>query len=145
MSFSPDRGRPWVENRRVIEISGGKWHRVVMEASPTSSFIVAETEFLFQVLVVTLDAPAQFRDVDQRASAHARGQSGQPVFCGPRLSFRPFDQTPFLWSWGCPVIIAMRRADTYGGKRRSKVCDASLTLGYASPGAGGQTDRQFFR
>jgi hypothetical protein len=32
-----------------------------------------EAEFLFQVLTIALDAPTRFRDVDQRASAHARG------------------------------------------------------------------------
>ena len=41
---------------------GDTERRVMMEASPTSSFIMPEAEFLFQVLVIALDAPAQFRD-----------------------------------------------------------------------------------
>jgi hypothetical protein len=35
-----------------------------------------------------------------------------------RLSFGPFDQTPFLGPWRRPVIIAMCRADAYGGEAR---------------------------
>jgi hypothetical protein len=83
MSFRPDRRYPWVDNLGVIEISGGKWRRellrgkcgpldneeairgdtarrVVMETSPASSFIMPEAGFLFQILVIALDAPAQF-------------------------------------------------------------------------------------
>jgi hypothetical protein len=63
-----------------------------MEASPTSSFIMVETEFLFQVLVIALNASAQFRDVDQRASAHARGTIGSVTPCVP-TSGRP----PPVW------------------------------------------------
>ncbi len=37
---------------------------MVMEASPASSFVMAEPEFLFELLVVALDAPPEFRRVD---------------------------------------------------------------------------------
>ena len=40
---------------------------VMVEAAPTSPFEVAEPDLLLEVLVVALDAPAQFSDVDQLA------------------------------------------------------------------------------
>src|SRR3954464_2184711 len=117
----------------------------MMEASPTSPFIMPEAELLFEILVIALDAPSRFRDVDQRASAHTRGQGAEPVFRWFRLSFWPFDQTPFLRPWRCPVIIAMCRADAYGGEARCQRGIASLSPGHAAPGTGGQADRQFLR
>src|SRR6185437_12093511 len=77
-------------------------------------------------LIIALDAPTCFRDVDQRASAHARGQSGEPVFRGFRFAFWPFNQTPFLGPWRCPVIIAMCRADAYGGEARRQSDDTGM-------------------
>ena len=38
---------------------------MVVEAPPASPFIVTETDLLLQILIVTLDAPPEFRDVDQ--------------------------------------------------------------------------------
>jgi hypothetical protein len=117
----------------------------MLEASPTSSFIMPKAEFLFQILIVALDAPTRLRDVDQSAPARARGQSGEPVFRGLRLSFGPFDQTPFLGPWRRPVIIAMCRADAYGGEARRQGGVGSHSPGHAAPGTGGQTARQLLR
>jgi len=35
-----------------------------MKAAPTTAFIVSETEFLLEVLIVALDAPAQLGEID---------------------------------------------------------------------------------
>jgi len=37
----------------------------MMEATPTAPFVVAESEFLLEVLVVPFDPPAQFGAIDQ--------------------------------------------------------------------------------
>jgi hypothetical protein len=39
----------------------------MVEAAPAAPFVVAEPDLLLEVLVVALDAPAQFGDVDQSA------------------------------------------------------------------------------
>ena len=36
-----------------------------MKASPPAAFVVAEAKFLLEILVVALDAPAQFGGVDE--------------------------------------------------------------------------------
>jgi hypothetical protein len=161
MPFRPDRGRLSADNFRVIEISGGMRRvlllrgksgpldntecRVMLEASPTSSFIMPKAEFLFQILIVALDAPTRLRDVDQSAPARARGQSGEPVFRGFRLSFGPIDQTPFLRPGRCPIVIAMCGSNAYGGEARCQRGVGSLSPGHAAPGTGGQTARQLLR
>jgi hypothetical protein len=126
-------------------VGGDTERRAMMKSSPTSSFIMPEAEFLFQILVIALDTTAQFRDVDKSAPAQARGQGREPVFRGFRSSFRPFYQTPFLRPWRCPVIIAMRRAGAYGGEARRQGCVGSFSPGHAAPGTGGQIDRSLCR
>ena len=52
------------------QAAGGDAQRgMVVETSPASPFIVAEADLLFQVLIVTLDAPPEFRGVDQIGEA----------------------------------------------------------------------------
>jgi hypothetical protein len=45
---------------------GGDTERgVVVEAAPPAPFIIAEAEFLLELLIIVLDPPAQFGQVDQ--------------------------------------------------------------------------------
>jgi hypothetical protein len=87
MSLRPDLGFPLGGSLRVAElfermaarrrrrgksrpfgdqepVSCDAQHRVVVEAAPSTSFVVAEAEFLLEVLVVAFDAPAQLGQVD---------------------------------------------------------------------------------
>ena len=48
-----------------------------------------EAEFLFQLLVIALDPPTQFREIDQAIEGHVRGEGGQPVFGGLGLTLGP--------------------------------------------------------
>src|SRR6476646_3022669 len=59
---------------------------VMMEATPAPSFVVPEAEFLFQLLVIALDPPTQFREIDQAIEGHVRREGGQPVFGGLGLT-----------------------------------------------------------
>jgi hypothetical protein len=65
-----------------------------MKAVPAATFIVPKAEFLFEVLVITLDPPAQFGEIDQRTQAGVGGQGGEPVLGGLWLACGPFDQAP---------------------------------------------------
>ena len=38
-----------------------------MEAAPSAALVVAKTEFLLEVLIIALDAPAQLGEADQGA------------------------------------------------------------------------------
>ena len=50
---------------------------VVMEAAPTTPFKVAEPNLLLKLLIVALDAPAQFGDVDQPAERRCLSQGSR--------------------------------------------------------------------
>ena len=69
-------------------------HMVVMvEASPASSFEVAEPHFLLELLVVALNAPAHHGDVDEGVEGNVHRQRREPVFRQRRLALGPFDQS----------------------------------------------------
>jgi len=47
----------------------------MMEAAPAASFKMAEPDLLLEILVITLDAPAQFGEIDQARKADVLGAS----------------------------------------------------------------------
>ena len=57
---------------------------------------MCKTEFLFQLLVIALDAPAQLGQIDQSVERGILRDGGQPVFGGCGVGLWPFDQQPFL-------------------------------------------------
>ena len=78
-----------------------------MEAAPAAPFIVSQAQFLFELLVIALDAPAQFRQIDQALKGHIRRDGGQPVLGGLGLTLGPFDQQPFLIPRRGPPLVVM--------------------------------------
>src|SRR5260370_5134847 len=77
-------------------VSSDAQRGVVVEASPTSPFEVSKPELLFQLLIIALDAPAQFGQIDQAFEGDVRGQRREPIFGRFFLAFGPLDQQPFL-------------------------------------------------
>src|SRR6267378_3472664 len=67
-----------------------------MEALPASAFEVPEAEFLLELLVVALDAPAQLGQIDQARQGNVVGKGGEPILRRLLLGFRPFDQQPLF-------------------------------------------------
>src|ERR1700756_3681454 len=53
----------------------------MMEAPPSAALIVAEADFLFEFLIVALDARAQLGEVDESAERHALVDGCEPEFC----------------------------------------------------------------
>jgi hypothetical protein len=47
---------------------------VVVEAAPPTSFEVAEPHLLLELVIIALDAPAQFGDVDEAAESDVAWQ-----------------------------------------------------------------------
>ena len=58
---------------------------VVVEAPPTPAFKVSKPDLLLKLLIVALDAPAQFRCVDQITKGDVFRKGRKPVF--GRLAF----------------------------------------------------------
>src|SRR5215813_7675563 len=98
------------------EAVGGDAQRgVMMEATPASAFEVAQPEFLLELLVVALDAPAQLRNVDQTFEGDVGRQGREPVLGRLLLAFGPFDQEPFL----AVRLVTMGGAHAQAGKAGS--------------------------
>ncbi len=76
----------------------------MMESALASALIMARTEFLLEVLVIALNAPAQLGSVDQEFAAGIGGRGGQPVFGWLSFASGPFDQAPFLGLGGKPGL-----------------------------------------
>src|SRR5258707_697155 len=68
----------------------------MMKATPAASFIVPEPDFLLELLIIALDAPAQLGGIDQIAECDAARQSREPVLGRLLLALGPLDQQPFF-------------------------------------------------
>ena len=69
---------------------------MVVKTAPPAPFIIAEAEFLLELLIVALDPPSQLGEIDQTLKADLLRQCGKPIF--GRLSFAslPLDQQPLF-------------------------------------------------
>src|SRR4051794_36504698 len=97
-----------------------------MEAAPAAPLIVPEPEFLLELLVVALDAPAQLGKADETVEGDVHRQGREPVLRRLLLLRGPLDQQPFLWAGFAEGVIAMRRPDPQTGKARGEPIGRAL-------------------
>ncbi len=64
---------------------------VMVEAAPPAPFIITKAEFLFELLIIALDPPPQFCQVDQAIEGDILGQGGKPILGRLGFVFRPLD------------------------------------------------------
>ena len=83
---------------------------VVMEAAPPTPFKMAESKLLLKLLIVALDAPAQFGDVDQPAERDVFRKGREPVFGRLVLALGPLDQQPLFRSALGELVITAASA-----------------------------------
>ena len=114
-----------------------------MEAAPSASFIVAKPEFLLQFLIVALDPPAQFGEIDEIPQRHIGWQTGQPILRRFGFPVRPLDQTPFFRSGADTIVVTMRWPHPHRSKSRHQFGVAAFTPGDPMPLLFRQTQRQF--
>src|SRR3954451_17404355 len=79
----------------------------MVEAAPAASLVVSKTQFLFELLVVAFDPPAQLGQIDQAVEGHVRRDGGQPILGGFGIALGPFDQQSFLLPRRGPPLVAM--------------------------------------
>jgi hypothetical protein len=84
-----------------------------MEAAPASTFVMAEADFLFQLLIIAFDAPAQLDGVDKLIERDVGRQGRQPVLGRFGFVLGPFDDQPFLGAQFAAQIVAMSRMDAH--------------------------------
>src|SRR4051794_1774153 len=56
----------------------------MMETTPAASLVVPQTQFLFQLLVIALDPPAQLGQIDQAIEWYVWRKGGKPPCCMDR-------------------------------------------------------------
>jgi hypothetical protein len=107
---------------------------VMVKTAPASSFIMSQSEFLLQFLVVALHDPTMFGQSHQISKLHIFGQSGEPV--PGRFGFLagPLDEEPFLSARFTTPVIAMSRTDAKRGKARAERLTSSFPPAYDLPG-----------
>ena len=93
---------------------------VVVKTTPTSTFVMGQSEFAFQLLVIAFDAPAQFGFVDENLQRRVLGQGREPIFRWLSFSIRPFNEEPFQRMRFGPIVIMRGWAQTHGGKARGE-------------------------
>jgi spore cortex formation protein SpoVR/YcgB (stage V sporulation) len=65
---------------------------MVVEASPSSAFVMPESQFLLQILVVALDTPAHVRLGDQFFQCNVSRKGPQEVLQWVSVSRWPLDE-----------------------------------------------------
>ena len=80
----------------------------MVEAAPPAPFIITKAELLFELLIIALDPPPQFCQVDQPIKGDILGQAGKPI--PGRLGFvlRPLDQQPLFGARFGQQVVAVR-------------------------------------
>ena len=68
----------------------------MVEAAPPAPFIIAETKFLLELLIIALDPPPQLCQIDQTIERGIFGQGRKPILRRLGFAFRPLDQKPLL-------------------------------------------------
>src|SRR5512144_627281 len=114
----------------------------MMEAAPAASLVVPQAEFLFQLLVIALDPPAQFGQIDQAIERHVRRDGGEPILGGLGLALGPFDQQPFLLPRRGPPRVTMGGPYPNPGKARCQHSRTALTPGECLPACQRQAERK---
>src|SRR5712671_867097 len=100
----------------------------MMEARPAAALIVAEADFLLEVVIIALDAPAQLGDVDKAAERHAPVDCCEPEFGGRGLVLGPFDEQ-CLFGQACLGRLRANAATlTRGGFGLSSRTGRTLTV-----------------
>jgi hypothetical protein len=69
---------------------------MMVKAAPTPPFVVSQSEFLLQFLVVALDDPTLLGQAYQIGEFGFSRESGEPVSAGFGFLSRPLDQQPLL-------------------------------------------------
>ena len=91
---------------------------MVVKTAPSAPLIIAEAEFLLQLLIIALDPPCNLAKSTKASKVMSSGLSGKPILGRLAFSFRPLDQQPFFGAQLAQFVIAMRRPHTLPCKAR---------------------------
>ena len=89
----------------------------MVEAAPPAPFVITKAKLLLELLIIALDPPPQFCDVDQLIKGDILGHGGKPIFGRLGFVLRPLDQQPLFRARLTQLGIAMRRSYPRRAKR----------------------------
>src|ERR1700758_5372925 len=107
-------------------IGGDAQCGVMVEAAPPAPFIIAEAEFLLELLIIALDPPSQLCQIAQTIEGGLFGQGGKPIL--GRLVFvsRPLAKNPFFSTQPAQQVIAVLLPHSAPGNGRAEPIRGSL-------------------
>src|SRR5271166_5373570 len=111
-----------------------------MEASPSPALIMPEPDLLLEVLIIALDAPAHFDDVDEAAERHLLVDGCKPILGRLGLAGRPFDEQRLFSAFRGPPDRSS--AHPQAGKARAQGLVGAFPPGDCAPRVLGQAERQ---
>ncbi len=114
----------------------------MMEATPTTAFVVTEADFLFEFEIVALDAPAHLGLIDHALERDVGRQRAEPVVIRFGLALRPLDQQPLLWRRFIPPGVVMCRTHPPSGEPRAQRRVAAVPPFDLLPGSGVELQSQ---
>src|SRR5262244_4545206 len=114
----------------------------MVETAPAAALIMPKADFLLEILIVALDAPAHLGEIDQATERHLPVDGCKPVLGGLGLALRPFDEQ-CLFGKTC---FAPDRCSVHAhaGKARLQLLVRTFPPRDGAPGVFGQTERQGF-
>src|SRR5215210_1754767 len=113
----------------------------MMKAPPAASFIVPETNLLLEFLIIPLDAPAQFRQINKLWQGDLFRQGREPVLGRVLLAHGPLDQAPLLRPHSRTPVVAVSRPHSHSRKARRQRSLGALAPGDHMPSPVGQIFR----
>ena len=109
---------------------------VMMPALPAAPFVMVQSQFLFQLLIVLFDSPAQFGQLHQASERDPLGQVREPILRGSFGLGGPLDEQPDRFQLGSVVKMAMRGLHPASRKAAPLCASTALSPGHGSPPLG---------
>src|SRR5208283_361505 len=116
---------------------------MMVEADPTSSFVVVQSKLAFHFLIVAIDPPPNLGQLHKILQGSMFWNRRQPVL--PRLSFPygPVYQQPFFRPGFVTVLVSMCGSHTHRSEPGAHRSPCSLAPAYGPPVALRESPREF--
>src|SRR5260370_38688403 len=82
----------------------------MVEATPATTLVVTEADFLLEFEIVALKPPTQLGLIDHALEREVGRQRGEPIVIRFGCALRPLDQQPLLYPRPPPPAVVWRRA-----------------------------------
>jgi len=115
---------------------------VMVKATPSAAFVVAESDFLLEFEIIPFDPPPHLRLIDQALERDVGWQRGKPVVVRLGFALRPLDQQPLFSQGFVSLGVVVRRADPQSSEPRRQWRIAALPPGDLLSDIGGKPQGQ---